>query len=159
MAADPIPPGVFEKLDALTDRSAGPNACHPMTPVPASSGYVHFNFGGVLYYGHVLACWREHGPRPEGRYALHTCDVKRCANGAHLYWGTPADNMRDKVERGRQTKGADHPGAKLDPEKVRDIRHRYAAGGVRQADLADEYGVSPTLIVAIINRRAWKHID
>ncbi len=41
------------------------------------------------------------GSIPEGKHILHSCDNGLCCNPNHLRVGTPADNMRDKVERGR----------------------------------------------------------
>jgi hypothetical protein len=51
-----------------------------------------------------------------------------------------------------------HGLAKLNDEAVADIRRRYAAGGISQAKLAEEYGVGQTKISAVVNRRTWRHI-
>lgn len=46
--------------------------------------------------------WRmAYGPIPDGMQVLHHCDQPLCYRLDHLYLGTPADNMRDKVQRGR----------------------------------------------------------
>lgn len=41
------------------------------------------------------------GPIPEGLKILHHCDNPPCVNPFHLYAGTPADNTRDGITRGR----------------------------------------------------------
>lgn len=41
------------------------------------------------------------------KQANHTCDRNYCVNPAHLYEGTQAENMRDKVVRGRARNGND----------------------------------------------------
>ena len=90
----------------------------------------------------------------------HTCDVRCCVNPDHLFLGTHDDNMKDRDEKGRQAKqkGSSHGLAKLTEADVLDIRARYAAGGVTQRELAEEYGVNQSLVSYIKNKQIWKHI-
>jgi Mor family transcriptional regulator len=51
-----------------------------------------------------------------------------------------------------------HQNTMLTSQGVRDIRRRYAAGET-QADLAREYGVSPSNMYAVVNNKTWRDID
>lgn len=64
-----------------------------------------------------------------------------------------------KKDQPYHVRGGSHPLAALDDEKVREIRRRYAAGGVTQQQLADEYEVDRTNISSIIRRKTWTHIE
>lgn len=90
----------------------------------------------------------------------HRCDNPKCVNPAHLFLGTVVDNMRDRDEKGRgnQAKGEKHGGAILTENDVREIRSRYANGGVLQQQLALEYGVKKGSISNIITRKIWSYI-
>lgn len=48
--------------------------------------------------------------------------------------------------------------SKLTESIVRDIREKYAAGGVSMAQLAKEYGVHKDTVCAVMRRRTWRHI-
>ena len=77
---------------------------------------------------------------------------------ANLRWGTSADNAADRMRHGYNKKGTRHHGAKLDDDKVRDIRRRYAAGeGVTV--IGASYGVAHTTIGRILHRGGWSHVE
>ncbi len=52
---------------------------------------------------HRLAAEYFTGLIPDGMQALHGCDCKPCCRfgEGHIYVGTPADNIRDSIERGQ----------------------------------------------------------
>ena len=90
----------------------------------------------------------------------HKCDNRKCVNPAHLFLGSRGDNLRDCVAKGRNAdrKGEKHPMVKLTENDVREIRTRYAEGGITQEDLGIKYGVKRETISYIILRKNWKHI-
>jgi DNA-binding XRE family transcriptional regulator len=54
---------------------------------------------------------------------------------------------------------ADSGNAKLSEADVIQIRARYAAGGVSQQALADQFGVSQYTISCTVRRRSWKQVS
>lgn len=84
---------------------------------------------------------------------MHTCDNKWCVNPYHLVLGIQADNMKDKVNKGRQAKGETHGNAKITEQQAREIRERYIKGNGNA--LAREYGISRRQIGNIVNGGAW----
>lgn len=47
-------------------------------------------------YVHMLVCEAFHGPRPADRFACHRDDDADNNTAANLYWGTRAENDRDR---------------------------------------------------------------
>lgn len=126
-----------------------------------TSGYGIIGAGGK-YSGHLLAhrvAWElANGPIPDGFCVLHRCDNPPCVNPAHLFLGTHADNVADKIAKGRQPVGEDAGPSKLTESQVRSIRGRYAAGGVSQKQLGRENGVAQGVIWCVIHRKTWEHV-
>lgn len=106
---------------------------------------------------HRVAYREAFGGIPLGMHVLHKCDVRDCVNPAHLYVGTNAHNVADRVNRGRSRprRGEAHGRAKLTVEQVREIRERWVGYPGKQKALAAEYGVSQGLISQIVRKAIW----
>jgi hypothetical protein len=92
---------------------------------------------------------------------LHKCDNKKCCNPNHLFIGTNADNIKDKINKNRQQhmRGSSNGYSKLKENDILEIRKNYIPrknGGM--IFLAKKYNVSTTNICDIIKRKTWKHI-
>lgn len=104
-------------------------------------------------------------PSHHGNCVLHECDNPPCVNPKHLFVGTHRDNMLDKVAKGRQPKryernpmprpnGLGHYKARLTDDQVIAIR----ADARRSREIADEYGISQSMVCNIKSYRCWTHI-
>ena len=106
---------------------------------------------------------------PEGLCVLHRCDYPPCCRPDHLFLGTGADNITDKVVKGRQAKGqsvrANHEHLKgevivtsrFTADQVMEMRRREAAGE-HPAVIAADFGTSPTYVVAVARGDCWAHL-
>ena len=151
-SASPMPNRFIEKV------IFGASDCWVWRGHVDAIGYGRFHYMGenkAHRVSHILF----KGEVPDGMFVLHKCDNRQCVNPDHLFLGTQSDNMRDMVTKGRGHKpdisGTKNPMAKLDAEKVKQIR-RMVASGSKQIDACRAFGVSPMTVSRIIRGEAWK---
>ena len=111
-------------------------------------------------YIHELVLFAFVGPRPDSRMdCRHFPDPDPTNNRLeNLSWGTRKENAHDRVVHGTVCNGIKNPNAKVNDEVVREIRSRYAKGGVKQRQLAAEFGITQSMVCHIVRRKAWFHI-
>ena len=96
---------------------------------------------------------------PKGRVVLHTCDNPPCVNPKHLIIGTQLDNIRDMVNKDRQSKGEYSGTNKLNSDDVLKIRKLHFSEGITQTELAKLYNISLSAISGILLGSRWKSVN
>lgn len=94
---------------------------------------------------HAVYYERKYGPIPSGLLPDHLCRVHSCVNPDHIEPVTCAENTRRGLS------------AKLNTEKVSQIR-RAIQDGQSQYAIAEQFGVTQTLVSRIKLRKAWKDV-
>lgn len=126
----------------------------------------HLCLEGVRKDALIHRCvWQAfNGPIPEGLEVNHKNGQRADNRLENLELVTKSGNALHKFHvngfrsKGRPALGMQNPSAKLTECDVKSIRAEYAAGGVRQEDLATKYGVTQALIGSITRRKIWKHV-
>ena len=144
-----------QKLERDTDRSGGPDACWPFRRLtPHGYGRISVGASSATRHAHRVAWIERHGPIPSDLVVCHKCDNRACVNPAHLFLGTQAQNIADKVAKDRQAKGEGNGSAKITESDAREI---FRAEG-RQADIGKRYGITQSQVSLIKLRKKWGHI-
>jgi hypothetical protein len=164
--------------------------CWEWTAYKRPSGYGVFTYrfpGGIrrkVLVAHRVAFLIAYGIWADD-FVCHHCDNPSCVRPDHLFEGTPADNMIDKMNKGRATRvGPYNPatgirnGKHTHPEKtVRGSRHYMAKvteqdvvlmrqlyvtwrSGTRSnlMELANRFGISKANAHKIITGKLWTHV-
>jgi hypothetical protein len=119
--------------------------------------YAFVKIGDARWLAHRLSYATFTGPIPPGMFVCHHCDNPPCVNPAHLFLGTSEENTADRHRKGRDARGERQGPAKLNEEKVREIR-ALLAKGEKQRDVARRFGVSQRAVQFIHSRRHWAHV-
>lgn len=114
-----------------------------------------------LFFHHlVLETYK--GLKPPGMQARHFPDRTKTNNHVdNLHWGTPKQNMEDKIIHGTNLRpdlqGEKHHWSTLTAKKVRKIR-RLHRKGFKPKELAIRFNKSIRTIYSIVNYQTWKYV-
>lgn len=120
------------------------------------NGYGSIGAGGKVHIVSRLMCEMVNGPPVmASHHAAHSCGNGRggCVNPNHLRWATPTENSLDRFQHGTMPTGEQHHRAKLTDEAVSHIR--AMKGRVVQRELAEQYGVTRSLISMVQSGKHW----
>lgn len=148
-----------ERFWAYVSKRRGKGVCWEWTGGVISTGYGKIHIApGQPGLAHRYSYELHYGPIPDGLGVFHRCDNPRCVKPQHLFCGTQQDNVDDMEAKGRAVKrgakGETNGGAKITEAAVKEIR----ASPKDALSIAEQYGVSRSLIYAIRERRIWRHI-
>lgn len=135
------------------------DGCWDWTGGKLQKGYGMYKVDQKPWQAHRASYILFHGEIPDGLIVRHDCDRPICVQPKHLQLGTHQDNSDDAVKRGRRPVGEAAKQSSLTEADVRNIRRRYAEGGIMYKELAAVYGIAPGNISAIVKRKTWKHVE
>ena len=169
--------GTFEidragRIWRLKTRSGSNQAGYRQTHTPRkraenkhSAGYFEIRMRierrGVRAYAHRLVWENLYGPIPDELEINHKNGIKTDNRPENLEAVTRAENTRHAYKIGlrKAPTGIRCNRSKLTEKEVIAIRTRYAAGGVTQQQLGDEYGITNASISFIIKGRSYPHVS
>lgn len=107
---------------------------------------------------HRISWELANGPIPTGLCVCHKCDNPPCQNVKHMFLGTNADNVEDKVNKHRQLKGEEFYNAKLTEEGVVRL-FELNQQGLTHTQIEKVTGVPATTVCRVLRGEDWKHVQ
>ncbi|MES2187950.1 MAG: HNH endonuclease signature motif containing protein [Pseudomonadota bacterium] len=127
-------------------------------PLKNAFGYGAFKLGSrksKVEFAHRVAYMLAHGELQSGSVVRHRCDNPSWVNPAHLVCGTHADNVQDKISRGRHIFGEAHYQAVATDALVQEMLFLPRQAGVERGVQA---GLSKQAAHDVMSRRTWQHV-
>lgn len=147
-------PKKYHSVNDVLRNTRTVGACMEWQGCKNKDGYPACGVGGIFQ---SCALHREvfrllHGYCPE--VVMHSCDNRACLSPAHLIAGTHALNLQDKLNKGRQAKGAANGNSKLSAEQVAAIRTQHATGATYK-DLMEKFSIARVTVWRVTAHINW----
>jgi hypothetical protein len=113
-------------------------------------------FQGRNQYAHRVAWVKAFGPLTPDQKVCHHCDNPPCIALDHLFIGTDADNVADKVAKGRHPHGSRNYNSKITEADALTIRSMVSQGW-SQAFVAMAFALDPSSVSHLIRGKTWRH--
>lgn len=133
------------------------------------SGYLSFNIGFKVDGKQKYKTLRIHRlvaigfiPNPDNYPEVNHKNGDKMKNDiTNLEWCTGLENIQHAWKNGliKGLKGQENGRAKLDDDKVKEIKRKYTRKRGEIAKLAREYNVSWSLVKLIVTNKNWTHIS
>lgn len=141
---------VFKFLKNVTINNA--TGCHQWNG-GVCRRYGRFNISGKSYRAHRLSYKLFINEDLGDKHVCHKCDNPLCVNPDHLFLGTHQDNMMDRKQKGRTSKG----NSKIKVDDVLRVRE-LSKSGLSCVKVAKIVGICKSQVHNIITGHSWKHI-
>lgn len=143
-------------IRSYRDRQGHPASAPRLLSPAIVQGYRHIKLGRSRQTKvHILVLEAFVGPRPDGMVCRHLDGNPLNNRLSNLRWGTPEENYADRHLHGTHNSGSRNGRARVDEQTVLVIRKRLAAG-VKQAVIAEDFGISRGIVAHISAGRTWK---
>jgi hypothetical protein len=135
--------------------------CWIYTGAKTRDGYGVISIGRKQHRVHRVMFERFAKSLNNNEYVCHSCDTPACCNPEHLFNGTPLENTRDMLAKGRRKtlKGEKHPNSKISDAQRLEI-YNLREQGLRLSEIAKIYGITfqtVSVIHAKVKSNAAKH--
>lgn len=153
----------YDRWIAKVDKNTGTD-CWLWTGTTYRRGYGHFrrwiNGKWKMEKAHRYSYEIHHGVSRhdlEGWLVCHSCDVTNCVNPDHLWLGTTAENIRDKIKKKRGNFGIKSGCNALSFNIATNIReYKMAHPWVTYEELGKLFKTSASQAHRIITNKIWK---
>lgn len=156
------------------NKDGGADACWPASGMLVVGGYIEIYIPGAgrgrrkncvrpfRVRAHRAAFVLHNGGRlSKDDFVCHRCDNPPCCNPAHLFKGTPGDNVRDMRVKGRGNKpwptGAKCHFANYTEAQVLEAV-RLANAGIKRKEIQRVMGMSKGALACILLGYTWGHV-
>ena len=145
---------MFELPDRYWAKVKKTEGCWLWTGAKNPHGYGKLRVAGRYIDAHRLS-YAAHYDEPGNQQVLHRCDTPSCVRPDHLFLGSQADNIRDKVEKDRQLRGERIRQSKLRGSDI-PLIFRMRQQGMTYAAIGKVFGVGHVTIYNVIKGTTWK---